>query len=305
MNYDLIKNFITVAKTKNITHSAEMLFVSQSTASHRLQQLEDVLGYQLFLRNKGQRFATLTEHGKAFLPIAEKWMALWEETESFRNAAKEAKLVVGMIDSLLICLLRDLVADCVVSNSDVHLQVKTMNSDDIFRGLKEQELDIGITLANLPYQNVNIRPLLTEKMYCICKKGLLDGKEIIEPEDLLPYEEVLLNWGVEFMLWHNFWFKGHITPKLQVDTINLIGDILKLRDSWAIVPETVAHYFDKQGICDCHELKNPPPNRTCYLVTSALPDPNKTEQIRKFEQDLDAFIANYCKKRSIAQGGLA
>ena len=305
MNYDLIKNFITVAKTKNITHSAEILFVSQSTASHRLQQLEDILGYQLFLRNKGQRFATLTDHGKTFLPIAEKWMALWEETENFRNAKKEAKLVVGMIDSLLVCLLRDMVADCVSSNPDVHLQIKTMNSDDIFRGLKEQEIDLGITLANFPYQNVNIRTLLTEKMYCICKKGMFDSKKIIEPEDLLPYEEVLLNWGVEFMLWHNFWFKGHISPKLQVDTINLIGDMLKLRNSWSIVPETVARYFEKHGICDCHELKNPPPNRTLYLVTSALPDPNKIKQIRTFEQELDAFIANYCKNRSITHGTLA
>ena len=305
MNYELIKNFITVAKTQNITHSAEMLFVSQSTASHRLQQLEDVLGYQLFFRNKGQRFATLTEHGKAFLPIAEKWMSLWEETESFRNAAKETKLVVGCVDSLLICLLRDLITDCVVSSPDVHLLVKTMGSENIFRGLREQEIDIGITLSNIPYQNANIRPLLTEKMFCICKKGLLDGKEAVESEDLLPYEEVLLNWGAEFLLWHNFWFKGHISPRLQVDTINLIGDMLKQLDSWSIVPETVARHFEKQGICDCHELKNPPPNRTSYIVTPALPDPNKTKQIKNFEKSLDAFIANYCKKRSIAQGGLA
>lgn len=295
MNYELIQNFITVAKTKNITHSAEILFVAQSTASHRLQQLEELLGYQLFFRNKGKRLAALTEHGKSFLPIAEKWMALWEETESFRNAAQETKLVVGCVNSLVVCLLRDLISDCIASNPSVHLQVKTLESDDIFQKLKSREVDIGITLMNPPYQNVNIRPFLSEKMYCICKKGLLPRKNAVEPEDLLPYEEILLNWGIEFMLWHNFWFKGSIVPRLQVNTIILIYDMLKQRNAWAIVPETVATYFENQGICDRHELKNPPPNRTSYIVTPALPDPNKTDLIKRFEQDLDTFIANYCK----------
>lgn len=296
MNYELIQNFITVAKTKNITHSAEILFVAQSTVSHRLQQLEEMLGYQLIFRNKGKRLATLTEHGKAFLPIAEKWMSLWEETESFRSAAQEAKLVIGCVNSLVVCLLRDLISNYIARYPNTHLQVKTLESDDIFQKLKSREVDIGITLMNLPYQNVNVRPFLSEKMCCICKKGLLPPKRSVGPGELLPYEEILLNWGIEFMLWHNFWFNGTIVPRLQVNTIILIEDMLKQRDAWAIVPETVATYFVSHGVCDRYELKNPPPNRTSYVVTPAFPDPNNADLIRKFEQDLDAFIADYCKE---------
>ena len=85
-------------------------------------------------------------------------------------------------------------------NPNVHLQVKILQSDPIFQKLKSQELDIGITLMNLPYQNVNVRPFLSEKMCLICKKGMLPNKQMVVPEDLLPYEEILLNWGIEFML---------------------------------------------------------------------------------------------------------
>ena len=295
MNYELIQNFLTVAKTKNITHSAQILFVAQSTVSHRLQQLEDILGYQLIIRNKGRRMATLTERGKAFVPIAEKWMSLWEETESFRSGARETKLVVGCVNSLVVCLLRDLFSDFISRNPNVHLQVKVLESDDIFQKLKSREIDIGITLMNLPYQNVAVRPLLSEKMYCVCTKGLLSTGRAVEPEDLIAHNEVLLDWGIEFMLWHNFWFKGAVVPRLQVNTIILIEDMLTQRDVWAIVPETVAAYFAGREVCDCHELKNPPPNRTSYVVTPAFPDPNKADLIRSFEQDIDAFVADYCK----------
>ena len=295
MNYELIQNFITVAKTKNITQSAEILFVAQSTVSHRLQQLEELLGYQLVFRGKGKRLAALTEYGKAFLPIAEKWMSLWEETERFRNATHETTLVIGCVDSLVICLLRDLISDYIARYPNVHLQVKALESEDIFNKLKARELDIGITLANLPYQNVNVRPCLSEKMYCICTKGLLSNIQFVKPEDLKPYEEILLNWGIEYMLWHSFWFNGACTPRLQVNTIVLMEDMLTQRDAWAIVPETVAAYFQNKGICDRYELKDPPPNRTSYVVTSAFPDPGKAELIRQFREDLDSFIAAYCK----------
>lgn len=295
MNYELIQNFITVAKTKNITHSAEILFVAQSTVSHRLQQLEDMLGYQLIYRNKGKRLANLTAHGQAFLPIAEKWMNLWEETETFRNSSKDTKLVVGCVNSLVVCLLRDLFSSFINANPHVHLQVKTLDSDNIFQKLKSRELDIGITLMNLPYQNVNIRPLMSEKMYCICKKGLLPAGCAVGPEDLMPYDEILLNWGIEFMLWHNFWFKAPITPKLQINTIILIEDMLQQRDAWAIVPESVANYIFSHQLCDIHELINPPPSRICYVITPAFPDPNKAAMIRQFEQDLDDFVLNIFK----------
>ena len=38
MNYELIRNFVTVANTLNITRSSEILFVSQSTVSHLFRQ---------------------------------------------------------------------------------------------------------------------------------------------------------------------------------------------------------------------------------------------------------------------------
>lgn len=298
MNYELIQNFLTVSKTKNITRSAEILFVTQSTVSHRLQQLENMLGYQLVLRKKGKHLATLTEHGKAFMPIAEKWMSLWEEMENFRNEGRERKLIVGCVNSLVVCLLRDFFSSFINRRPSVHLQVITLDSEEIFQKLKSREIDIGISVMNLPYQDINARPLMSEKMYCISKTGLFKKAQTVGADDLTAYDEILLDWGIEFMLWHNFWFKENLVPRLQVNTIVLIEEMLKKMEAWAIVPETIADFFANQHICDRYELENPPPHRTSYVLTHSVPDPNKIELVKNFEQDLDTFIAEYSKRNT-------
>ena len=72
MNSELIETFITVANAGNITKSANLLFVSQATVSHRIKQLEEKVGVQLILRTKGSKQTNLTIAGKNFLPLAQK-----------------------------------------------------------------------------------------------------------------------------------------------------------------------------------------------------------------------------------------
>ena len=79
MNSELIETFVTVANAGNITKSADILFVSQATVSHRIKQLEEKLGVQLILRNKGSKQTNLTIAGKNFLPLAQSWLRLNDE----------------------------------------------------------------------------------------------------------------------------------------------------------------------------------------------------------------------------------
>ena len=60
----LLRYFLAVAREQNITRAAETLFVTQSTLSKQMMDLEKQLGKELFIR--GKRKLTLTEEG-AFL----------------------------------------------------------------------------------------------------------------------------------------------------------------------------------------------------------------------------------------------
>ena len=55
MNQAEIETFLMIVKTKNITKTAENLFLSQPTVSHRLKLLEDELNVKLLNRKKGYK----------------------------------------------------------------------------------------------------------------------------------------------------------------------------------------------------------------------------------------------------------
>ena len=83
MNYKDIEVFLELVRCRNITKAAENLYLSQSAVSNRLKSLEDEMGVQLFLRAKGHRIVELTRQGGEFIPVAERWKALYEETEAY------------------------------------------------------------------------------------------------------------------------------------------------------------------------------------------------------------------------------
>lgn len=63
MNFTNLETFLVVSDTLNLTKAAENLYVSQSTVTHRIKNLEDELEYKLFIRHKGKRYIELTQKG--------------------------------------------------------------------------------------------------------------------------------------------------------------------------------------------------------------------------------------------------
>ena len=81
MNISEIETFLMIVKTRNISKTAENLFLSQPTVSHRLKSLEDELDVKLITRKKGYKQIELTAQGEEFIPIAERWVSIWREMQ--------------------------------------------------------------------------------------------------------------------------------------------------------------------------------------------------------------------------------
>ena len=63
-----LKYFVKAAETLNFSEAAKALFVTQSTLSGGIRQLEEAMNVQLFQRNS--RVVTLTEAGEELMPYA-------------------------------------------------------------------------------------------------------------------------------------------------------------------------------------------------------------------------------------------
>ena len=81
MDLSEIETFLTIVNTKSITKTADILFLSQPTVSHRLKSLEKELGFPLIVRKKGFKNVELTSKGSEFVSIAERYISLWKETQ--------------------------------------------------------------------------------------------------------------------------------------------------------------------------------------------------------------------------------
>ncbi len=68
MNTTYLKEFVTLAETKNFWEASERLFMNQSTLSKHIKALEGELGVELFSRST--RHVELTSYGETFLPYA-------------------------------------------------------------------------------------------------------------------------------------------------------------------------------------------------------------------------------------------
>jgi len=64
MDTELARTFLVVVATGSFVDAAQRLHVTQSTVSTRIQRLEEILGAELFVRNKSG--TTLTSAGRQF-----------------------------------------------------------------------------------------------------------------------------------------------------------------------------------------------------------------------------------------------
>lgn len=74
-----LKYFLAVAREKNLSHAAEILFTTQPNLTRQMQKLEKELGRPLFVRG---RKITLTEAGQLLYRRAEEIIELMDRTHS-------------------------------------------------------------------------------------------------------------------------------------------------------------------------------------------------------------------------------
>jgi LysR family cyn operon transcriptional activator len=118
-----LKYFITSADTLNFTEAARQCFITQSTLSQQIKQLETELGVQLFERIGKRVF--LTETGRDFLPYARQTVADADygvqRIKDMENL-KTGRLCIGTTFGLS-ALITDAIARFSEQYPEVHLEV--------------------------------------------------------------------------------------------------------------------------------------------------------------------------------------
>lgn len=141
----LLIYFLAVARERNITRAAESLFLSQSTLSKQIQELERQLGKQLLIR--GGRQLSLTEDGIYLRDRAQEIVTLMEQTEhalQSDNNSLNGDLTIGCGETIAMHIIGGLMADFQKRHPDVKLHTFSGDADAVLERIDKGLADMGL-----------------------------------------------------------------------------------------------------------------------------------------------------------------
>lgn len=146
MEFRNLLTYCKVCESMSFSKAADQLGYAQSTVTMQIAQLEDELGVKLFDRN-GKRII-INAKGQELLAYANRLIALADEAKTNISDIKTPRgpLRLGVIESIGSFFLPDILQDYLISFPKVHVQVLTATTREIMEMLRQNKIDLMLTL---------------------------------------------------------------------------------------------------------------------------------------------------------------
>lgn len=158
-----LQAFLETARLGNVTRAADALFLTQPALSSRLKRLEQEVGGSLLVRD--HRGARLTDAGRAFLPHAEKAVAVMTEAHRVVLDAQlglTGDLVVATTQTINTYVLPLVINRFVTTHPSVRLSVRTAPSEQLLEMVLRGEAQLGLG-RSLQHPDLESIPLFDEE----------------------------------------------------------------------------------------------------------------------------------------------
>ena len=247
-----LKYFITSADTLNFTEAARQCFITQSTLSQQIKQLETELGVQLFERIGKRVF--LTETGRDFLPYARQTVADADygvQHIKDMEDLKTGRLCIGTTFGLS-ALITDAIARFSEQYPEVHLEVMFLKQDELIEAVRERKVDFALTFEMMEKDD-----LLTEqpaKTYHLCAivsdQNPLAQQATVSLRQLADYNICTPARGMNARRMFDSLTnkKGiELQPKLEINEIHTLLHLVRTGRWVAILVDSITH--GEEGLC--------------------------------------------------------
>ena len=265
MTFLEIEAFLNIVQYGSFSAAAEKLYITQPALGRRIRALEEELGYALFVRNKGVRHVELTRQGQAFIGLAHRWQALWNETQEEALLGNEKSFYVASVGSLMAFLLPTVFQTFMKENPECSLHVMTLHSSDAYGYVSNKKADIAFITDPLYSSQVKTNILFEEELCLVVGKDL-KLPPVLKLADLDPRHEIRTQWDRNFDAWHNYFFGSSAVPRVYLDEMGFMQYFTQSGDTWAFLPRSIASTMVEKFPVSIHELDIKPPNRTLYYL---------------------------------------
>ncbi|MBP5666866.1 MAG: LysR family transcriptional regulator [Salinivirgaceae bacterium] len=245
-----LKYFIKTAETLNFTEAARQLFITQSTLSQQIRQLETELQVQLFDRIGKRTY--LTEAGTEFLPYAKQTVA--DSEGGVQRLRDLQNIMAGELRIGAVFTLSDLLTSTIISFSkqypNIKLVVVSRPVNELLDLLKERKLDLILSYRPDDEDNqIEFVPLFDSNLSVIVNYNHpLVAQREVSLELLKQYPLVLPSVGSQARtMIDRLLASRHVqlTPQIEISSMTIMMNLVETGHWIAVMSEMLIRGHEK------------------------------------------------------------
>lgn len=271
-----LRCFLAVAETGSFTQAAERVFLTQSSLTIAIRQLEESLGIKLFDRTT--RKVSLTASARQFHTQAEKLLrgfdTLIDDTRAL-VAGYSGHIRIAASPSIMAVALIPTLARFRERSPGVTVSIRDAGSADIERRVYDGELDFGICSRLQDHSELKYLPLIRDHYGVVCSHdhpfSRLDRP--IGWRDVKKHRESWVGLISDTLV-------GRVHKKIlgegaadnypeEISSTYMLGSMLALGNRFSIIPSLARVAHQLNDFCFL-ELEKPYIERELCLVTRRL-----------------------------------
>ena len=241
-----LKYFVKAAELLNFSEAAKALFVTQSTLSQQIRQLEQEMGGQLFQRNS--HMVMLTESGQELLPLAQHTLHSADSCQERMNDLQQ--LLVGTLNIGVTFTFSPMLTETLLAfmkrYPKVRLNIYYKPMEELMEMLEKHEVDFVLAFKpTLRYQGVESHSLFNNHLaaivhehHPIAQKEKITLAEIERYDIALPakglqarnaFEQVVANYSPYFRI------------RVELNEVHILLKLIKQSELVTILAEATIH----------------------------------------------------------------
>jgi DNA-binding transcriptional LysR family regulator len=244
MSFDYLEGFLEVAKVKNFSRAASILYRTQPTLSQQIQRLEKEFGGKLFDRDF--KAVRLTQAGATLRRYAEELLALRTEALDAIGQIKvkpRGSLRIGTNDATCLYVLPNALAGFRRLYPQVQVNIYRNFSHKIIEKLQDGILDVGIVSLPRHVKGLEIIPIFSGELKVLLPPDHpLAAKTEITPQELSFYPLLIPKTGrtrkmVEDLLRP---YKRTLQISMELASVEIIKKYVSAGIGISLLPEAFA-----------------------------------------------------------------
>ena len=244
-----LKTLLALQNCGSLAAAAATLHQTQSALSHQFSDLEQRLGFKLFVRkSQPLRF---TPQGEILLQLATQVLPQISRALQECNEPQQSQLRIAIECHSCIQWLAPALENFRKQWPQVEMDFKSGVTFDPQPALQQSELDVVLTSDILPRSGLHYSPMFDfEVRLVLATDHPLANKPRITPEDFSG--ETLLIYPVQRQrldVWRHFLEPAGVSPSLKnVDNTLLLIQMVSARMGIAALPHWVVESVERQGL---------------------------------------------------------